>query len=462
MRKRSPLFHSVASLAVAALWMPFAEAAPVPKAAPVAMAPPVVQVPPSLRNRSVSSSRQFIVYCADVGMRIAVTGHVETLKGHVLRELGLGDRWQFPIVISMTPPATTDPTRPLCEVRLVNTDDGSRIEINLTLREEQLREVRFPQQVIRAILLEIAYRGQPPADGTRYIEPPAWMIEGLAEHFHALNATSQPNAALFRQLIETGKLPAITDFIMSDLFVMDSTSRAIYAECAYSLFEMLSGLPQGQESLVQLLRDLPRCEGRQVALLLRSFPSLGGSEAALEKWWTLGLARFSAMDRYAALSVTETAAALAPLLELEIATDAAGKERRRFTLDQYREFLRYPTARPALQTRLASLLQLGSRAHPLLRPVLQEYQSVITRLLNRRFKGVDQTLEAMGRYQALVVERTGQITDYLNWYEATQIPERSGAFESYLKAARHLQQEPAPKRYDALSQYIDQVQREFE
>src|SRR5690606_606118 len=135
--------------------------------------------------------------------------------------------WKLPIVITMTRPRTTDPDHPLSRVQLVHTDGGSKIESGLTIREEQFRVARFPQQVIRALLVEMAYRNHPPQGGELYHEPPGWLVEGMTERLYsrASTATVEPNAALFRQLIETGKLPPITDFLASNLEVMDSTSR---------------------------------------------------------------------------------------------------------------------------------------------------------------------------------------------------------------------------------------------
>ncbi|HWL53889.1 MAG TPA: hypothetical protein VNQ90_15725 [Chthoniobacteraceae bacterium] len=440
---------------------------PIPGHGATPLPPPSVDpLPPRLlsyRDRSVSRSGQFIIYCPDAGLRIAVTGFVETAKEAVLESLGTRDYWKLPIVVTMTRPRTTDPDRPLSRVQLIHTEEGNKIEINLVIREEQFREARFPQQVIRAVLMEMAYRSDPPDAGEVYHEPPGWLVEGLTERLYSRTSTVEPNAALFRQLIQTGKLPPIADFLSSNLEVMDSTSRAVYAECSYSLLEMLIALPGGKASLYRMVQEVSREKLDPAGRLLKCFPQLGGSETSLEKWWTLGIARFSTSDRYAGLSVEETDLLLKPLLEIEVVTDVKKGVRKQYQLADYKQYLRHRACEAALYSRINALAALLPKAHPLLRPVVQEYYELTLKLASRKTKGVDKALAAIDAYRATVVERTDKIIDYLNWYEATQMPELSGAFESYLRTAKKLESDDAtPKRYDALSRYVDQVQREFE
>jgi hypothetical protein len=225
---------------------------------------------------------------------------------------------------------------------------------------------------------------------------------------------------------------------------------------------MLVALPDGRNSLTRAVRNLRKAEGDPINLLLQNFPSLGKSEASLEKWWTLGLARFSASDRYHALSVAETDARLAPILNLEIVTDTKKGTKTPFTLEDYKKFVKLRMAKPALQSQAAALAALLPKAHPLLRPVLTEYQRIATSLAQGKTRNIEEALGSIGNYRMMIVERTDKITDYMNWFEATQMAERSGAFDSYLKTAKAIETAPVPKRDDALSRYVDQVEREFE
>jgi hypothetical protein len=57
--------------------------------------------------------------------------------------------------------------------------------------------------------------------------------------------------------------------------------------------------------------------------------------------------------------------------------------------------------------------------------------------------------------------RMGDIDDYLNWFEATQMESQSGAFSDYLKAANQ-SQVSAPRRRDPLSVYLDALEDQIE
>ena len=426
----------------------------------------LLPVPPGcafdFTQRSISQSAQFIVYSPDIRLRLAVTGFAETAKQDVLETLGLGDHWKFPIVIELRQPASTDPAGLASQVRLIQTEGGWMAQVDVVLREGEFKQVRFPQLVVRAILLEVAYREHPPEIGVRYADPPSWLVEGLAQNIQVRASGSAPNAAIFRQLIETGRLPKIRDFLKDNVAVMDSTSLAVHGSCAGSLVDLLAGDPGGKASLVKLLKGLPEADDDPVAQLLKYFPALGGSETDLEKWWTLGLARRSATDGHLTLSVPETNARLAPLLRIAVVTDEKKQTRAEFDLADYKAFRKYPGAKAALAAQSAELTGLLMQAHPLLRPVVLEYQRIINELAAGRTRRVAEALSGVASYQELIDERKDKIEDYLNWYEATQMPQQSGAFEDYLQGSKALEKGTPPKRNDPISNYIDQLQREFE
>ena len=93
------------------------------------------------------------------------------------------------------------------------------------------------------------------------------------------------------------------------------------------------------------------------------------------------------------------------------------------------------------RARFAALLQQG---HPLLRPVVLEYQGILDDLARGKTRHLDEALAEAENYRTIVVERIGAIEDYLNWFEATQIPSQSGDFDAYLKTAARLENAAAP------------------
>ena len=166
----------------------------------------------SLRERSVSRSRQFVVYAADPNARGAVAMDAEDVKEKFLKLLETGDSWKNPIVIQLKPLDPADPGQPPSQVRVIDTEEGFKIDLNIVLGSDP-REAHFPQQLVRALLLEYAYRNQPAlvAAGASYAEPPAWLVDGIA----SLTADADPdaNAGLFRSLIVSGKTPTLALFL---------------------------------------------------------------------------------------------------------------------------------------------------------------------------------------------------------------------------------------------------------
>ncbi len=165
----------------------------------------------ALHERSVSRSHQFIVYSADPNARAAVAMDAEDVKDKFLQLLDTGDFWKNPIVIQLNPLDAADPTQPPSQVRVINTEEGFKIDFDIVLGSDP-REAHFPQQLVRSLLLEYAYRNQPTlvSTGAPYAEPPAWLVDGIA----SLTADPDPdaNAGLFRSLILSGKTPTLALF----------------------------------------------------------------------------------------------------------------------------------------------------------------------------------------------------------------------------------------------------------
>lgn len=415
----------------------------------------------NLAHRSVSHTHQFYTYCSDTPLRLAVNSFVETTKSTVLSTLGIRDQWKLPIIINMMRPSTVAPQQALSDVRMYKTDDGAKVEITLSLKQNQFKEARFPQQIVRAVLLEFMHRDTPPDGGQQYFEAPAWLIEGISERLQTRTSGQEPNAALFKQLIETGRLPRVRDFLNNNVDAMDTTSRAVYSACCNSLIDMLTELPGGKKSLAALVKQYGKDGGDSVSLLLKHFPALGSSETSLEKWWTLGLARVSASDRYLALDIKQSNARLESVLSLSIATDKEQKEVQQFALSDYKKFIKLPGAKPALRSQQSALNELQPNVHPLLHPIVAEYQRLSAELENGKTRKIDEPLLAIASYRTMIVERMGKIEDYLNWFEATQMPEWSGTFDDYLRTAKAIENTVAPKRSDPISRYIDQIEQEF-
>ena len=130
-------------------------------------------------ERSVSSSRQFIVFGADPRLRGAIADLAEHSKQNVLALLQRDDNWLVPILLNIEQPQTNLPETPLAALTFSQTGSGLKIQLDLLITPE-IDPAAVKHELVRAILLEIAYRASPllPA-GVSYVPPPDWLVNGI-------------------------------------------------------------------------------------------------------------------------------------------------------------------------------------------------------------------------------------------------------------------------------------------
>jgi len=107
------------------------------------------------------------------------------------------------------------------------------------------------------------------------------------------------------------------------------------------------------------------------------------------------------------------------------------------------------------------LLLLVGTAHPVLRPVAREYQQIAALLMRGKRRGITKRVSYLDGIRKELAARMGDIDDYMNWFEATQMENQSGAFNDYLKTANQSQLS-APRRRDPLSVYLDALEDQIE
>jgi hypothetical protein len=409
-----------------------------------------------LKARSISSSKQFIVYCDDHFLRTRVASFCDEVKSDVLGLLNEADSWKIPVLIRLERTSGLIIGGSPVKLQFIETPDGARIQLDVQIGDDPAA-VNLQKQIVRVVLLEHAYREKGGVRaGESYYEAPWWLIEGAVQTFRRRDRGVDTD--FFRRLIETNKLPPIEEFLTLREAEPGSTAEAVDATCAMCLVQLLTEQPGGKANLARLLRQWPEAQGDSVAALAKQFPAFT-QRANLQRWWTLNLARFSAADRYKGLSAEETNQDLDKLLQFEVVADKKG-EKKPFTLAQFEEFSRLPGNKAAMQQLRADLTALSTRANAILRPVLDDYSSLAAQLARGKTRGVAERIAQIELYRNSVLNRMTDIGDYLNWFEATQLGTRSGAFDSYLKAANEISAQES-RRSTPITEYMDQLQQEF-
>ena len=177
-----------------------------------------------LMPRSFSRSRQFVVYAKQGALRGAIGTLGEDTKAELLRALNQPDQWQIPIVVDLREPeATMQDVRPPARLTLAQTGSGLKIELDLLIGEAG-RGIRIRDELVRTLLLELAYRdriGQ--GAGQSFTVPPPWLVEGFSAYVD--NVEDGVSASMFAALLPTTQALSINDFLGRDPATMDSTSR---------------------------------------------------------------------------------------------------------------------------------------------------------------------------------------------------------------------------------------------
>lgn len=410
------------------------------------------------KTRSVSRSKHFIIFCPDSALRARVTTFVEDVKTDTLRLLGESDRMKIPVVINLQAALTPAALKTPVALLLQETPEGPKIQLDVRIGDDPAA-VNLQKHIVRAVLLEFAYRDRKVRGGMPVIEPPWWLIAGAIESFR--RQESGVDSDLFRRLVETNKMPPIEQFLTQHTDDLGAAAQALDGACAMALVQSLIEQPGGASSLALLVKLWPDLHDDPIAALARTFPDLGSGSAGVQKWWTLNLARFAASDRYKGLSMEDTDKELNTLLDVELVMDKAGAKRT-FNLSEFASFMKLPSAKAALVARHNAVIALSTRANAVFQPVVAGYEQVLALLIRGKTKDLRQRMANIEVYRGTVLHRMDDIANYMNWYEATQLGIRSEAFEGFLRAARDAEQDTrslAPA--EAIRRYLDSFEKQL-
>lgn len=405
------------------------------------------------KARSISTSRQFVVYGAEVLVRGAMCDLAERTKSHLLRLLGLRDGWKTTLVVNLDYPRANYPETPDARLDFSQLGYGLKLQLNLLVtRDLQSRMVQ--RELLRAILVEMMYRDRGNiAAGSPYVTPPDWLVEGVL----ALqpDREADQDADLLRAIVAEGKIAPLAEIVGQRRAQLDAPSRQLHQAYARALVQLLLDVPGGQAKLARFITDLPDAPNDVLADLQAHFPATLGRSPG--KWWALSVAQLSAANRYQTLGLAETAARLDRLLQFSI--PAADGTTRDYSLGEYETFRKLPAHRAVLQQVAQQLQLLCAQAHPSYRPIVEEDCKLAELLAHGKMQRVAARLERVTSYRAVIERQSSEIDDYLNWFEATQSKTISGAFSQVLESSLTTER-TLPRRRDPISVYLDSIEME--
>jgi hypothetical protein len=399
-------------------------------------------------ERSVSPSRQFIIYGADARVRGAVSELAERTKSDLLAVLHQRDAWSTPVLINLQLPEATRPELPPTAFHVSQTGFALKLQLDLMLGPD-LDVTAMERELLRALLVEMIYRNQPNvAPGTVLAEPPPWLVEGLLAA-----APAQDRAALVEALLSSGKPASLQQFLQQNPALLDSPARTLYRAYSLALVQFLFSSDDGAARLGRYIANLTHSSNDPVADLEAQFPALGDEP---EKMWRAQLTHVCAIEGPRLFNFAQTERWLVDVLQ------GNGGSATEAQLTQFAQKKKISAADlAALTTLRRNLLELTLHANPLLRPIVQEYEQITVLLLAGKSHDIGQHLARLKSTRARLSARMRDIDDYMNWFEATRSQTKSGVFVDYLRTATKPGL-PEHRRRDPLSIYLDALEQQTE
>jgi len=403
------------------------------------------------QERSMSPSRQFIVYGADAVLRGAISDAAERTKANLLALLRQRDNWAVPIVLNLQPQQANLPELAAAELRFSQTGFGLKLQLDVTFSQD-LDVSLVERELLRAILLEMIYRKRPQLTaGSTFIEPPDWLIDGTL----AL-APGHDRGQFVEALTATENTPTLEKFLQQRPAILDSAGRVLYRAYALALVQMLLQPKDGAARLGQYIGRLSDASNDPLTDLKAQFPVL---RSDAEEIWQSSLRQLRDFHAYQLLPFGESERRLGELLQVKVSE--ANRPPKLSTLSELAQ--RKPSAneKMALNDLSHELLVFVVQANPVLRPIAREYGQIAALLASGKRRGIVKRLWSLEATQKQLASRMSDIDDYMNWFEATQMKNGSGNFTDYLKAIDQSQLSIS-KRRDPLTVYVDALEDQLE
>lgn len=401
--------------------------------------------PASLKPHT-SRSGAFVIYSPDRSTRSALSSMAEEALEEWVKLVDSRPSSNNPIIIQDKSRSARPRGASPFVTSLFETESGMKVQLDL-VDPSALRPGQFQVGVFRVLALETMHRKNPPQAGKSYARPPEWLVEGLGEELRR-QAGTVPEG-VHAALIRSDRPPSLKEFLAQNPDRLDATSFLLYRAQALALVRALAKSPQSKKNFLAFLENASQRPSTPESLAA-AFPDAAPDAASLSKLWTLSLARSSMPPRLASLSVAKTNEELSQILEIPRPPDAA-------------EAAEGPAALPVLARakggqflmRLSAveLLQLEFRAHPLLRPIIEEYRNIVSLLAVKPRARLDRRIEDNEKIRSLLVERNKAITDYLNWFEATRIDESETPLSEQTRPL------DIPPRNDPITLYLDAIEQ---
>ncbi|MBK1883468.1 hypothetical protein JIN85_13660 [Luteolibacter pohnpeiensis] len=434
---------------------------------------PIVE-PPQIGpqvEKVISSSHQFEVLGGDGTQRGMVAILAEQTKADFLKLLGETEQQDdqpqpdakapvIPIVITLVGKQGDPLPRRSLAVQSTFNEAGYRLNLFMHMGRGLQKDL-LNRGVLESLIYERALRDRPTASTTPLLVP-AWLVAGMTEAISWKNGES--DRRLYDALFKRGglfKLDGLFAVKQEDWANLDAATRAAFQVSSGALVLALLEQPKGKEGFHDFLGEAASYQGEMPYLLRKYFPELNLSETSMAKWWMLQLAMNGTPPLTDILTIQDTEKGLEDILRLRFRNkDGESKD---VPLGSWEEVIKLDAGERADAVKIAedALLRLSYRCFPSYRPLLQEYQSVLSSISHGDSNGLAAKIQELQEHRSVMSTRADRGRDVLDWFEITRARETSGEFDDYLKLKERLKSKPKT-RDDEISNYLDRMEKLFD
>lgn len=439
------------------------------------------------QTASSAVTDQFDVRADSLSDRAALATFAKSVNADFDRLFGINSDWRVPIRIQLFKGLGTELGVQESRTEIEYFDDAREFTVILHLKLPEGFSNRWVErEIVRVLLLEQMLSGdRPEQTASATLSVPFWLSTGILEAI-AHRSRGRPSN-VYSRLVRSRQVLPIEQLLGSSEQEVgdDSLSESVFRASAAALVEALLEQDNGAANLRKWLADLPLQRENMTALFRQHFPKLRSGEASLSKWWALQVASMGQLQALEYYAVDETEAALDAALKIQLPSVANGTDAARageagvvkrvlgwfsddepaaFTSGQvhdYEKFIGRPEAQAALQNCRQALEGVRVRCFPLYRPIIDQYQAAVERLMKGDQAGVDELLAEGDQLRDQIRSVMTRAKDFMNYYEATQVGERSGDFKGYHELLDQLRSQKPKPRGDQISIHLDELEREF-
>ncbi len=300
--------------------------------------------------------------------------------------------------------------------------------------------------IVRLCLYEYALRHldmEAYADGgEESVSIPLWLTTGVEQAI--LWRGGRLEKDIFAQLFQQSEVLSIHAILdVSTSSSLDGTTRQLFEASCTALMLSLLSQEGGEQAVLSMIAS--GFDGEQSARqqLMQHFHATGIEDNALQKWWALELANMSTPSMLESMTPMQTEEALAAILSQTYVNRSTGQPLI-IPVDNFQAFTQHPEWRALIPSIQRKLQALYVRSFPSYRPIIEQYQKLLTQLLleddaTQYTEALEKLFSLRGQYKKF----STRTRDYLDWYEMTQLGgEMSADFQQYLRMREMLRRQP--------------------